>query len=87
MLETAASKGMVGIDAQHGTPRGRSLLVVAKGVVNGGKVEPSIEMVASATDGRLEIGSSFLKPFPAQVKQATLMPSMGVIGGRTQGLV
>ena len=79
LLETAASKGMVGIDAQHGTPRGRSLLVVAKGVVNGREVKPSFEMVASAADGRFEIGGRFLKALPTEVEESALVPGMRVV--------
>ena len=55
LLKATSSKGMVGVAAQDGPPCCRSLFVVAKGVVNGGKVEPSIEMVASAADGCFEI--------------------------------
>jgi hypothetical protein len=87
LLEAAARKGMIWIDAQHGAPRSSGFLVMPEGVVDGRQMEASIEVIATATNGGFEVGGRFLETLPTQVQQTSLVPRMCMVWSSSEGLV
>ena len=87
LLEATACEGMIWIDAQHRTPCCSGFFVMPEGVMDGREMEASIEMVTAATDGSFKVGSRFLKPFPTQVQQTSLVPRMGMVWSGPKGFV
>ena len=87
LLEAAARKGMIRVDAQHSAPCCSGFLVMPKGVVDGRQMETSIKVVATTTDGGFEVGGRFLKALPTQVQKTSLVPRMGMVRSSSEGLV